>query len=469
MTLITIGLGVDRVANAPQWLEDVASELPAELQVSGGATKYFYNITDTAKLKYVLYDILQTFSAGAIVDTTVTDVIDDAFYPVNRLGEPLGVGDTYTDDNGVTGTIGQKEVTLSDGSKKTLWTVTWDHQSVQWAERGGWHGSVLVKSKEDFLGGNTINTNHEATVTANSFTAENSYDNFEPKTVEIVSNKTFKPETPYVNVNELKLEGDSTSWTVYLGESVDPAEELKRLCEQVRVVEMVTQTRDDDNDGEPDHVYNNGIMLGHDVEGDAETFPLKDIIGALTAGDLADLLNGDTVIRKYDKTVAQAYGHDAGTIRIELLEPEIADGEAGLEPSPHRTTVTNDENGGEPVEQYRLAVWYIPNVPDPAVTDYHTGNYHGEGVGKETNMVTTECEHDINVFVKGVQVTKTGAPTPKPSRRCRGRGSRYTASRPAMRRATPPWPGCTSPACRRAATTCTSRSSPSRPPARMAF
>ena len=404
VTLITIGLGVDRVANAPEWLEEVASELPSEQQVDGGSKKYFYNVTDTAKLKYVLYDILQTFSAGANIDTTVTDVIDDAFYPVDKLGEPLGVGDTYTDDNGVTGTIGQKEVTLGDGTKKTLWTVTWDHESVKWADHGGWHGSVLVKTKEDFLGGNTINTNQESSVTANSFTADNSYDNFEPKVVPIENNKTVNPPTPYVNINELKMESDSTSWKVYLGENVDPAEEIVRLCEQVRVVEMVTQTRDDDQDGEPDHRYNSGIMLGHQTEGEAEKFLLKDIIGKLSPEDIAELLDGYTLIKEYDKDVAQAYGHDVGTIYIELSQCEVAAGETGLETSPHQTTLTNADNGGEPVELYELTVWYMAD--DPANIEYHTGNYIGEGAGRVTNDVTVECSHEINVFAKSLQLFK---------------------------------------------------------------
>ena len=87
---------------------------------------------------------------------SVSDTIDPAFYPVAKDGTPLQAGVQYEDENGHAYTLAK------DGE---TWTVNWNDQSFGWAyndmggKQPGWRGTIYVKAKENFLGGNAIKTN----------------------------------------------------------------------------------------------------------------------------------------------------------------------------------------------------------------------------------------------------------------------------------------------------------------------
>ena len=77
-----------------------------------------------------------------------------------------------------------------------------------------WHGKFYVKAKEDFIGGNAIDTNKSAQVAAQ----ENDGDNIE----EVI--RTIYLETPTVNVRLLDMNQMQSEVTVYLGDMINGAD-----------------------------------------------------------------------------------------------------------------------------------------------------------------------------------------------------------------------------------------------------
>ena len=384
-------------------LSNVGSNQSNLFNISSGAG-YTYAGEDAAQIINAVTKIVDSIFVQANLVADVKDVIDPAFYPVNKTnGLPLAEGDWIKLDGskvnaGANDAAGQIKKDPSTGN----WYVEWKNQSIDWPTTNssgavtepGWHGTVFVKAKEDFLGGNGISTNAEGSqMEATKYVIRGETEQHDlPE-----GNHTTEFETPYVNIDELDITKNDTEWTVYLGTEVDPLTEVKELWEKVKVKEVVTKTDPDhrvSSDGSLTYRYTANTNDNRPETNGREEFPITDLGITLSDQDWADLINVKSKTFEYN-----AYDHSkVGTIMISLTQ-EVKDGEKDLTESPHDTTVTGDE-----VEKYTLKVSYRPSGAN--ISDWHTGSYGSGMSGSRAGNISKDNIHIINVYVKGLQITK---------------------------------------------------------------
>ncbi len=390
--LYTMGLSLSNVGQNQSGLFGVSS-----------GSGYQYSAENAMEIVNAVTKMIEGVFVQANLVGDVTDVIDPAFYPVDKAsGRPLSEGDWIDiDGNKVDENSPNKAGKIS--REGDHWKVTWSDQSIDWPtmENGavtepGWHGTVFVKAKEDFLGGRGISTNSSGSEIVAKKWKEQGSDVLH----DLSSGEHVTPlEVPYVNVDELDFTYNDTAWTVYLGTEVDPLKELQALWNKVNVKEVVTKSDSDDHrmsvDGDLTYSYSQDATDNRTEVNARNEFPITSLAGVeLTEDDWADLIGGQIKYIDYS-----AYGHEqVGTISIGLV-PTVKNGEAGLIPSPHATTVT-----GQEVEKYVLSVWYTPK--SASVSDWHTGSNGTGSRGVNTGNIRRANSHIINVFVKGLQITK---------------------------------------------------------------
>ncbi len=209
-TLMTVGLGMDDVEGGKQVLEDIAT-LP----------QYANMLQDASDLTKTLYDLL--FSSLAPKETSeisgdVVDVISDSFYPIAWVnkGSYTGRHTLYSDD-------ARDWVILEPGDWITLegkfvgtmqgreghgqllreengdLAIHWKNRTL--SETSGWTGRFYVKAKEDFIGGNAIETNKYASID--------------------VGGSALHLPVPTVNVRLLDMNQMTSEVTVYLGDTIN--------------------------------------------------------------------------------------------------------------------------------------------------------------------------------------------------------------------------------------------------------
>ena len=445
--LITIGLSMGNVDKGRRLLWKIADDIYGE---------HAFYAAEGDTLKDVLLHILRLIMNDAIVEGQVTDVVGEAFYPVDKAtGRPLGPGaridlDGNQVNDGYAGPVG---IVQPDGK-----TIVWSGQEFTWE---GWQGTVYVKAKEDLLGGNAVRTNEgDASIVAQGYKF-NPGDDMIPIVETSSTNShyttSYTKPTPLVNVNELDLTKNSTEWTVYIGESVDPRQELQKLYESIEVEQVVTRATDTDEvpDGLPDCVsYITSRFAPGAEEEDRNYYPLEESIsdqreaGAVGVRNvflLKDLLkkivplagttyswwdysNNEVKLDEFFDAISttdgikipyNVYGldhqnpdgsnhNDNSYLEIKLTQ-SIAQNEPGLTDEPHVTNVT-----GSPVEKYTLTVMYHPDYDvlnrgqgGMSDDDFHTGTtttvYQGHAAGRESS----ENVHTINVYAQPLDVLKT--------------------------------------------------------------
>ncbi|MBQ6360656.1 MAG: VWA domain-containing protein, partial [Lachnospiraceae bacterium] len=384
-------------------LSNVGSNQSNLFNISSGEG-YTYAGEDAAQIINAVTKIVDGIFVQANLVADVTDVIDPAFYPVNKAnGLPLAENDWIKLDGskanpGADDAAGQIKKDASTGN----WYVEWKNQSIDWPTTDsngaitepGWHGTVFVKAKEDFLGGNGISTNAEGSqIEATKFIVRGETTPHDlPE-----GDQTTSFETPYVNVDELDITKNDTEWTVYLGTNVDPLKEVKALWEKVKVKEVVSKTDSDhrvSSDGSLTYQYASNTSDNRPEVNGREEFPISDLGITLSDADWEELIAGNSKTFPYS-----AYDHSSvGTIQISLTQ-EVKTGEKDLSESPHDTTVTGSE-----VEKYTLTVSYRPAGAN--ISNWHTGSFGSEMSGKRAGNIRKDNTHIINVFVKGLQITK---------------------------------------------------------------
>ena len=393
--LYTMGLSLSNVGSNQEGLFGISS-----------GDGYKYAAEDAAQIVNAVTKMVDAIFVQANLVADVKDVIDPAFYPVNKAdGRPLAENDWINLEGkkvnaGANDAAGQIRKDSSTGN----WYVEWKDQNIDWPTTDestgavvepGWHGTVFVKAKEDFLGGNGISTNAEGS----QLEAKKYIVHGETTPHDLPEgDHTEEFATPYVNVDELDITNNSTEWTVYLGTNVDPLKEVKALWEEVKVKEVVTKTESDHRiaaDGEMTYEYQNNANDGRNEVNGREEFHVSDLEGVtLTDEDWADLIAGNEKIVDYN-----AYGHSkVGTIMIKLTQ-EVKEGEKNLLESPHDTAVTGTE-----VEKYTLTVSYRPAGAN--ISNWHTGSYGTGMAGSRAGEINKDNTHIINVFAKGLQITK---------------------------------------------------------------
>lgn len=392
--LYTMGLSLANVGTNQNGLFGVAT-----------GSSYRYAAEDAAQIINAVTKMVDGIFVQANLIGDVTDVIDPAFYPVNAAnGLPLAE-DEWINLSGRKVNAGADDAAgqIKKDSATGNWYVEWKNQNIDWPTTDshgavtspGWHGTVFVKAKEDFLGGNGISTN----AAGSEFEAKQFIVRGETEVHDLPEgDHTDEFETPYVNIDELDITKNDTEWTVYLGTSVDPLKELKALWEKVKVKEVVTKTDSDhrlSSDGRLTYQYRSDENDNRNEVNGREEFPITDIDGiTLTEDDWTDLINGESKTFTYS-----AYDHaEVGTIMISLTQ-DVEDDEKDLTESPHDTTVTGNE-----VEKYTLTVSYRPAGAN--ISNWHTGFYGRSTAGKRAGNILKDNTHIINVYVKGLQITK---------------------------------------------------------------
>ncbi len=120
---------------------------------------YYLTTNEADKLKDIFTKIAQQ-TGEAVKDVTIRDEISESFVPCDAAGNAYNVGDTIT-SNGKTGTVWQE----ANGGYYIEWTkvtltpeqVNQDGSTAQEAQT--FSGTLYVKPKDGFLGGNNVPTN----------------------------------------------------------------------------------------------------------------------------------------------------------------------------------------------------------------------------------------------------------------------------------------------------------------------
>lgn len=120
---------------------------------------YYLTTDNAAELQRIFTQIAQQ-TGGAVKDVTIRDEISESFVPCDAAGNAYAVGDTIT-SNGKTGTVRQD----ANGNYYIEWTevtltpkqVNQDGSTAQEAQT--FSGTLYVKPKDGFLGGNNVPTN----------------------------------------------------------------------------------------------------------------------------------------------------------------------------------------------------------------------------------------------------------------------------------------------------------------------
>lgn len=120
---------------------------------------YYLTTDNAAELQRIFTQIAQQ-TGEAVRDVTIRDEISESFVPCDAAGNAYAVGDTIT-SNGKTGTVRQE----ANGNYYIEWTevtltpkqVNQDGSTAQEAQT--FSGTLYVKPKDGFLGGNNVPTN----------------------------------------------------------------------------------------------------------------------------------------------------------------------------------------------------------------------------------------------------------------------------------------------------------------------
>ena len=285
------------------------------------------------------------------------------------------------------------------------WKITWYNQEVGWDDNDTttgqkWNGTFHVKAKENYLGGNLIETNDNAS--------------FQATGIKLVINGTPEsnwrplpdsmPQLPYsvprVNVHNLETDKNSTEWTVYKGTSVTPKEQLEALWNAIPIEEVVRSTVNSA------HKITTGSGANVGSQGTGETFTLASLISEVAPSfDINSLINQITVSKSSasQEFIYAAYGHESGKITV-TVERTVGN----QMPATHTADTV-----GALVEQYKVTFTYTPytedermngKVKDPTDTDHHNGS-GGRGA-EETGTITSTNTHVINVFAKKLKIEK---------------------------------------------------------------
>ena len=378
--------------------------------------EWWYQPENSSDLVYEvvnsIFEKLINYEIATVTMGQVTDYISESFYPIDPATNLPITSGTWINRSGnvvaegAADAAGQVLYDPADG-----WKVEWKEVNIASGTKDqadfdfeGWNGTVFLKAQEDFIGGNVIQTNKDATLTIND------------------SDTHF--EKPNVNVRLLDMGENSTEVTLMLGDKVSeyypgtntpqqtgltPGEVIEELYNNIEFTKIVdkdgatTVGNSTDYSGEP------GANTGWETSSE-ETFRLADLgTGSLTAQELQDLIaaaqqNGTgSVEKEYQYSEADGpVGKFTYTVTKTSVPGEPADFDD------HQTQVTGTE-----VETYTLNVTYVPYPLGEDTADGRGANAHNAtSPGAETNgsgnAMTLESsnEHVVNVIDGSLEITK---------------------------------------------------------------
>ena len=431
-TLITIGLGMGRAERGKEKLIEIASSSPED---TGNYKKYARLPEDASELSQMLHDLIfsgMTPKQHQAVTGEITDVISDSFYPIAWVargsGPSTGRQLLHSDDRDwivlepgdwidVNGRYLGPNPT-SDAEGQLIRDANGD-LVVRWIDRQlrgnpSWTGRFFVKAKEDFIGGNAIDTNKRAYVAV-----DDQNNNTTIAHIEL--------PVPSVNVRLLDMNENHSEVTVYLGDIINepgnsPIDSLRRFYEQTRFTKLVSDFPDKNgldygpilNALDPDADSGDGLEAGE--------FYLRYALGGeLTDAQWEHLLASEenTVLIDYTYDDASSHG-PVGYFTFRLTKTGDT-----AEYDSHDATVV-----GQHIEDYTLHVTYTayelgeaslvdPDQVRPA-QNAHNGSagpgtevsdQSGNGVLEEGyGIVDKDNIHIVNVICGRIEVTKQITP-----------------------------------------------------------
>lgn len=430
--LVTIGLGMGRVERGKEKLFDIATPTPED---TNDYKKYARLPDDASELTQMLHDLIfssMTAKPHEAVAGEITDVISDSFYPIawmpkgsaassqrqllysdNRDWVVLEPGD-WIDVNGRY--IGPRQTSDAEGQ---LVQDSNGDLVVRWTDRQlrgnpSWTGRFFVKAKEDFIGGNAIDTNKSAYVAVD--------DQNNSTTVARID-----LPVPTVNVRLLDMNENSSEVTVYLGDTINnpgdsPYDSLRWFYDQTRFSKLIADFPDKGNlDYGP---ILNAIDPGNDPADGLENteFYLKYAMGGnLTEEQWTHLLTSE------DNTVQidYIYNNDSSHGPVGYFTFQLTKNGDTANYDSHEAT-----QAGQKVEDYTLHITYTAyELGDASVLDPNlirpVGNVHngtgspgtevsgqaGSGILEEGyGIVDKDNIHIVNVISGSIQVTKEITP-----------------------------------------------------------
>ena len=405
-TLMAVGLGMENVEGGKEVLQEIASN-----------DDFYCAMEDAEELLVFVQKLLfESFRAREKINLTgdIVDEISDSFYPIAWV--PRGSG-TATDNRVLLSDNTRDWVLLEEGDWLTLdgklatagaadaagqllrkadgtFYVQWLNQNISDSE---WEGIVYVKAKEDFIGGNAIDTNKDASVTSQS----------NEQTV------VKSLETPTVNVRLLDMNQMDSMVTVYLGQQVNgegdaPLDSLKYFYENTKFAKLIADGGDILNKVEV--TSDNGLK-------ETAFFLLYAMGQDLTQEQLDTLKNGDPVMIPY--TYDDASNHGAVgyfTFRLEKsgLGSSYDQHEAIDDCQPGGTPSSEDCTA--PAETYTLNITYtayrLGQNGRPA-TNVHNGSDgpgtevgRGDTLEKGKGTVEKKNTHKVHVISGAIEIMK---------------------------------------------------------------
>lgn len=402
--LITVGLSMENVLIGQQLLYECAS-----------SPQQFYHSADSSYLRdTVLNRLFNQFVTAYNLDSygDVYDEISDSFYPVDpETGNPLKDG-SWISFEGKEVPYGDRAAgqVFFDGGNQT-WGVRWPDQLLPSYDynKEPWHGTLYIKAKEDFIGGNAIDTNKRAYA-------------------KIGHTEVYLP-TPTVNVRLLPMTQTDSEVTVFLGDIINndnpgnALQSLEYLFNQVRFAKIRAGLGSILNDKTWDITYA--------TDCDDYSFNLLYAIGRYSDISYEELC--DWIISQRDNGsmgtitypgIQYTYDHDSshgpvGYFTLTLTkvdnykEPEINEALWNA----HKANET-----GKHIETYTLTVNYTAyrlgqnGRPSRNINNYLNGSSTNPGPGTEVGTgsrvenglgsISSTNNHWVNVISGAVALTK---------------------------------------------------------------
>ena len=404
--LMTVALGLEIEKGANDIIG--GSEALKEIATGGANGNMWYNSNDAstllAKLGDMVFRSLIKKEYPIEFKSTIVDEISNSFYPIAWCGsndttpaerEILYTVGEQTDDkkpaSGSTPSAGARRwYILQPGDWITLqgkyvpessnekagqlkikedgtYYIEWVNQDVG---SQAWSGTFYVQAKEDFIGGNAIDTNKSAYMTVGG---------------------TQKPyETPTVNVRLLDMNEQISEVTVYLGDNISPESDITSPGDTViKFYNETLFTKVHADQADYSSVMNDPAPA--DSTGlNADSFYLKYAMGGLTQAQWDDLKAGKSVEVEYTYDDSSSHG-PVGYFTFKLIQTGTG---ASLEAHQAQHACQPDgtplsENCENPAETYTLQIVYtayrLGANGRPATTVHNVAATEADPKGIPTN------------------------------------------------------------------------------------
>lgn len=321
------------IATINKFMTDVASD----------SSKYM--TADSVDSLYHIFNSI-TDNMPVSITATITDVIDSRFeLTTDEKVRLKGRGATVTENDGTT-------------------TVTWTNTTVtsKTGNTPGWHETIEIKAKDDFIGGNMIPTNGSASG------------------ITVGDNTKYFPQ-PSVNVKLLTPSIGDKEITYYKGDTIESSKFSGELLGTYKMTELDTTT---------------AVEKG---------------IPKLTEEQLTKLKNGETVEIPYSYTNSNT--DIEGTFVYEYRNTRYKAKDTKVDPLKDHTAT----KAGKDVEEYELAVTFVPKtvverkelLKDTAVLEPNADeNISGTAV-TNASVTGTYKVHVLALWAIVKQSTSTGS------------------------------------------------------------